>query len=89
MAQRLIIDVREPFEYAASHVKGAVNIPMGQFENGKYKKKLGDAGKDDEFVLYCRSGSRSGSCVMVMARDGFKNITNGINESTVRSSLGM
>ncbi len=87
--QPMIIDVREPFEFATSHVKGAVNIPMGKFENGKYKKKLAGAGKDDEFILYCRSGARAGSCAMAMAHDGFMNVKNGINEATVRRTLGI
>jgi len=44
-----VLDVRPPEEYAAGHVRGAVNVPMDKLEGylGKLPKKL-------EIVAYCR-----------------------------------
>jgi len=86
---RIIIDVREPFEYATSHIDEALNIPMGKFENGTYKKKLKGVSHDDEIVLYCRSGGRAGTCAVVMATDGYTNVKNGINEASIRQAYNL
>jgi rhodanese-related sulfurtransferase len=57
----LIIDVREPVEFAAAHVPGAINLPRGQLEfriwpHVGYPEKL-DAKK--KITVYCGTGSRS------------------------------
>ena len=55
--QRMIIDVREPYEFKTGHVKGAINIPPAKIMAGA--KELQDVPKDTELILYCHSGSRS------------------------------
>ncbi len=47
-----IVDVREPHEYTAGHVPGAVNIPLSRFTPGALPK-----GKP--VVLICQAGGRS------------------------------
>jgi len=57
----LIIDVREPGEYAAGHVPGAINIPRGLIEF-KIWSQVGFPNKLDvhkKVTLYCGSGARS------------------------------
>lgn len=49
-----LIDVREPAEYAAGHVPGAVSIPLGQLA-----ARLADVPKNDTVFVICASGSRS------------------------------
>ncbi|MDZ7662959.1 MAG: rhodanese-like domain-containing protein [Thiohalophilus sp.] len=46
-----VIDVRPPEEYAAGHLPGAVNIPLGELE-----QRLAELGenRDQEIVAYCR-----------------------------------
>jgi rhodanese-related sulfurtransferase len=83
----LVIDTREPFEYAASHVPGAVNISVMDFASGKLPKKLEGVSKDQPLLLYCRSGQRSNTCIMILKQHGFTNLTNGINEGRVRQML--
>lgn len=54
---RIIIDAREPFEYAQGHATGAINIPPSELMAGA--KQLDGVAKDAELILYCKSGSRS------------------------------
>jgi len=51
----LVIDIREPNEYAAGTIKGAVNIPMGELAN-----KIGSLPADQPIVFICSTGARSG-----------------------------
>jgi phage shock protein E len=83
----LVIDVREPEEYANGHVKGALNIPPGELMNGS--KKLKDIPKDSNTILYCLSGSRSNVSKCLMQDIGFINITNGINQQQVEAKFGL
>ncbi len=83
----LIIDTREPFEYAASHVPGAINISVMEFASGELPAALENIAKDQPIILYCRSGQRSNTCSMILRQHGFTNLTNGINESQVRRLL--
>lgn len=84
MSKQIIIDVREPSEFAASHVSGAVNIPLGQIGQDNV---LTGIDKDDEITVYCRSGGRSGMALNLLKAKGFSNVTNGINEDHVTASL--
>jgi rhodanese-related sulfurtransferase len=63
----VLIDVREPREFASGHVKGSVNIPLGALaaKAGKY-----DSGTDT--YLICHSGNRSASAARVLQRAGFE-----------------
>ena len=55
-AKPLVIDVRGPKEYAAGHVLGAVNIPLGQLP-----KKLAKLPQDQLVVTYCNMHHRGSS----------------------------
>lgn len=79
----LIIDTREPEEYAASHVDGAINISTQEFMSGEVPAALQDVAKDQPIILYCRSGQRSNTCIQLLRQHGFTNLTNGINEHQV------
>lgn len=83
----IVIDVREPSEFAESHFDGAINIPSGDFEDGKAPSKLGGDHKGPEIILYCRTGVRAGRCLDILMQRGFSNVTNGINQQTVIESL--
>jgi rhodanese-related sulfurtransferase len=51
----LVVDVRDPKEYANGTIKGAINIPMNDLE-----KKIAELPKDKFVVFICGSGARSG-----------------------------
>ncbi len=83
----VVIDVREPKEYANGHVKGALNIPPAELMDGS--EKLKDIPKDSNIILYCLSGSRSNVSKSIMQGIGFTNITNGINQQQVEAKFGL
>ena len=81
---RIIIDVREKFEYKIGHVKGAINLPPAKLMQG-LPDELADLPKDTEIVLYCLSGARSGASVRILQQYGFTNLVNGINKDHVKA----
>lgn len=84
---RIIVDVREPFEFVMGHVKGAINIPPSQLMAGA--KKLENTPKDTEIVLYCLSGSRSNVSMNILRQMGYTNLVNGINKGHVKAKYGL
>lgn len=69
----LIVDVREPQEYAAGHIPGAINIPRGVIETQIWKH-VGSAGKADverPIVLQCQSGKRATLAAQTLGELGF------------------
>lgn len=61
-----IIDLRDEEEYRAGHVKGAHNIPYGEFEEGRSFPR----GKI--LVLYCERGGASLKAAKLLARKGYQ-----------------
>ena len=51
----LLIDVREPGEFAAGHIPGAVNVPLSGFSPGDIPDPQGKT-----VVLQCAGGKRPG-----------------------------
>lgn len=51
----LVIDIRDPKEYAAGTIKGALNIPMADLA-----QKIGSLPADKPIVFICSTGARSG-----------------------------
>jgi rhodanese-related sulfurtransferase len=82
--ETVIIDVREPGEYAGGHVEGAINIPPAAFLNGA-DDKLHDIPKDAPIVVYCHTGSRSNVVMHLLKNMGYKNVVNGINKDHVNA----
>ncbi|MFG6490955.1 rhodanese-like domain-containing protein [Microbacterium sp. P03] len=64
-----LIDVREPDEYAAGHVPGAVNLPMSTIG-----ERLDDL-PDGAFDVICQVGGRSGRVVQALEARGY-DVTN-------------
>ena len=68
-----LIDVREPHENADFNI-GGILLPLGNIQTMQIDD-IEDL-KDQEVVLYCRSGNRSGQAAMFLAAMGFKNTKN-------------
>src|SRR4051812_7842779 len=68
----LLIDVRSWQEYAASHIEGARNIPVGEIGN-----RASDLGSlDQPIILYCASGTRSAMAARTLRSAGFRKVYN-------------
>jgi len=64
----MVIDVREPAEFAKGHILGAKNIPVSQLpsrlaELEKHKSK--------PLILACETGKRSGDALAALKTKGF------------------
>jgi rhodanese-related sulfurtransferase len=60
----LIVDVREPEEFAAMHIDGSINVPRGILESAcewDYEETVPELvqAREREVVVVCRSGYRS------------------------------
>ena len=74
-----IIDVREEWEHKENNI-GGLNMPMGTVPH-----KLDELAsmKDQEVIVYCRSGNRSGKIKQFLQQQGFdqvRNLLGGIEE---------
>lgn len=77
--QAVLIDVREPHEYADVRAPGARLIPLGQLA-----QRLAELPQDKAMpvLLVCRSGSRSAAAVDMLGKAGYTqtlNVTGGMN----------
>lgn len=73
----LLLDIREPYEFAAMHIAGALNVPRGVLESAcewDYEETVPEltTGREREIVVICRSGYRSVLAAHTMKRMGFK-----------------
>jgi phage shock protein E len=80
---KIIIDVREHFEFKMGHVENAINIPLTKLIAGA--SKLEDVSKDTQLILYCRTGSRSAMAMNILHSLGYTNLINGINKDHVKA----
>jgi rhodanese-related sulfurtransferase len=68
----LIIDVREPHEYALSNING-VHIPLGNLPSAIDSLP---EDKNQEIIVHCRSGARSANAAAFLRQQGFTNVRN-------------
>ena len=65
----VVVDVCEAAEYAAGHIVGSKNVPLGELE-----AKLSAAVKNKSLplILVCQSGARSGRAVAMAKKLGYE-----------------
>ena len=73
-----LIDVREPHENAEFNIGGTL-LPLGKVQTMQIEdiEEL----KNEEVIVYCRSGNRSGQAALLLETFGFtdvKNLTGGM-----------
>lgn len=68
-----IVDVREPHENAEFNIGGTL-VPLGYIQSIQLDEL--EAYKNEELILYCRSGNRSGQACLILETVGFTNVKN-------------
>ena len=68
-----LIDVREQVEWDAGHIAGSAFIPLGGVLD---QIEAAVPNKDEELVIYCRSGARSGRATAGLMQLGYTNVVN-------------
>ncbi|MCW9057984.1 MAG: rhodanese-like domain-containing protein [Gammaproteobacteria bacterium] len=74
----LLLDVREPYEFDAMHIEGALNVPRGILETAceygfeETVPRLVES-RDQDVIVICRSGNRSALAAAVMKQMGYRN----------------
>lgn len=68
-----LVDVREPDERAAFNIGGHF-IPLGKIQTMQTEEL--DELKNEEVILYCRSGNRSGQACLILQAIGFTDVKN-------------
>lgn len=71
--QAVLLDVREPEEWAAGHAPDSVHVPLAQVDGTSVPRDL-------PIVAICRSGNRSGKAADTLAAAGHQvhNVTGGM-----------
>lgn len=70
-----LIDVREPFEYQAGHIKQAMNVPLSTIHQFNRRK-------DQTYYVICQSGMRSKKAAKILQKLGYDvvNVSGGMNQ---------
>ena len=68
----VVLDVREPDEYAAGHIPGAVLLPVGSIDGESAAALI--PGRDTLVLVYCRSGRRSQTAAEALAGLGYTDV---------------
>ncbi len=71
--ETVLLDVRTAAEYAEGHLEGAKQL---DFNGGEVAAAIPSLDPDAEYLVYCRSGNRSGQAIALMQQAGFTNLTN-------------
>lgn len=69
----VLIDCREPDEYAIAHIEGAILMPLSEMQQNFPKL---EPLKDKSIIVHCHHGGRSLRMVLWMRKNGFLNCIN-------------
>ena len=75
----LLLDIREPYEFDALHIKDSINVPRGILETAcdyGYEETVPELVKarDKAIIIICRSGNRSVLAAYVMQLMGYQSV---------------
>jgi rhodanese-related sulfurtransferase len=68
-----ILDVREPHENTEFNIGGTL-VPLGKIQSMQLDEI--EDWKNEEVIIYCRSGNRSGQACLILEAAGFTNVKN-------------
>jgi rhodanese-related sulfurtransferase len=67
----LIVDVREPDEFASERIDGVALLPISEFAS-----RHGELPRDRPLRMICRSGSRSAAATSYLLQSGWQDVRN-------------
>lgn len=67
----VLLDVRTPEEFEAGHIEGARNLPLSASD---FEEQVAALDKGSTYAVYCRTDSRSGEAMVVMAEHGIEDV---------------
>ena len=83
-----LVDVREPWEFATTHIEGSLPIPMGEVPTRAHK----ELDIDERLVIVCHHGVRSMNVTAWLRRQGFEkaqSLRGGIDAWSVEVDSGV
>ncbi|MFI5496294.1 rhodanese-like domain-containing protein [Actinoplanes sp. NPDC051859] len=78
-AGALVVDVRDPQEFAAGHLRGAVNVPF----DGRFAETAGTVIAPDRTLLVIAPAERAADTVLRLSRIGFDRVTGFLHDSQI------
>ena len=69
--EMVLLDVREPWEYAHSHIEGSLHVPMQQVPD-----RLDEIPRELPLVVVCHHGMRSLQVAHFLAAQGYADVAN-------------
>jgi phage shock protein E len=82
----VLVDVRTPEEFAGGHLEGALNIDV---QSPDFAARVGELDPDANYLVYCRSGNRSGQAIDQMRSLGFTDLANLGSVAEASSATGV
>ena len=76
----IVVDVRNPEEYAGGHYLGASNVPLHLLAISP--EAIG-AKPDQTIILYCVSGMRSANAKRILEAAGYRNVLNAGSQANI------
>ncbi|MBP7510850.1 MAG: rhodanese-like domain-containing protein [Bacteroidia bacterium] len=70
----IVMDVRTEGEVASGYIKGTTLF--ADVNSSDFNAKISKLDKSKTYIIYCRSGARSGKAANIMVQNGFKNVYN-------------
>ena len=76
----IVLDVREPNEFAAGHIPPAKNKPLSVLQQDDFS----ELSKEEQYIVICRSGTRSQTASEILVNAGYEvvNVSAGMSSWT-------
>jgi len=76
----IVLDVREPDEFAEGHIPAAQNKPLSVLQ----QDDLSELSKEEKYIVICRSGNRSQTASEILVNEGYEvvNVASGMSSWT-------
>jgi rhodanese-related sulfurtransferase len=71
LADFVILDLRTPKEFANGHIAGAVIL---DYYNPEFQERVNKLDRSKRYLIYCRTGNRSGHALKLIDTMGFKSV---------------